>query len=175
MNELKYALKDDLESLLAEYQRSVPKQDETQEEVEYHREYYPDSYSDTLSQFHVFVNSPPIHTDGAVDDSDFPYVAIHCEDGNRESAVERQQMTVQLFIGIYNDAKDFSGMDDRDSVVQKIIDHYDAQPIVGGKFRAVYPQNWTVPDNDDGYYPYFYAGVQITFERVSMEYQDEFL
>nr|DAL24356.1 MAG TPA_asm: hypothetical protein [Caudoviricetes sp.] len=123
---------------------------------------------------HVFRNLPPLHDDPADDDDDFDYLAVYVSDGQRNSATEPEQMTAHIVCGVFDDSQDWAGADTLDLIIERILNHYDAAPLLDKQFRCTFPRNYTTVIDDDTF-PYFFAVVSLTFERITPEEEDPYV
>ena len=57
--------------------------------------------------------------------------------------------------------------------IARILDHFDAHPLLASRYRCVFPRNFANPDDDT--WPYFFGTVDLPFERVTMEEEDPYV
>lgn len=133
----------------------------------------------------IFKNSPPVHPDGD-DLKDFPYIVIQADSGSRDNIENPNEITVRFIIGVYDDSdvtayddttnrapsdpEPYTGADVRDNMIERIMNHYAARPVLDG-FRAVFPMSWATPDDD--LYPYFFAGISVPFRVPSVTLDED--
>lgn len=164
MYDLKRALMKDLAKLFKDPLYSAPDDEGTKYKV----------FHTAGKKINIFRNLPPLHDDPADDDDDFPYLAVYVSDGQRNSATEPEEMTAHIVCGVYDDDQAWAGADTLDLIIERILDHFDEAPQVGGKYRCTFPRNYTTVIDDDTF-PYFFAVVSLTFERVTPEEEDPYV
>lgn len=123
---------------------------------------------------HIFRNFPPLHDDASKDVDDFDYIAVYVSEGSRDTAESTEKMTAHLVVGVYDDAQDWSGADTLDLIIERVLNHYDEHPLLNHQFKCSYPRNYVLKV-DDEVFPYFFAVISLTFERVTMTEEDPYV
>lgn len=129
--------------------------------------------SEESKPLNIFFNGPPRHDDPDDDLDDFPYLVLATSEGGRSAADSPEQITLRIVVGIYDMDPNYAGGNTRDLIIRRILDHFDAHPLLASRYRCVFPRNFANPDDDT--WPYFFGTVDLPFERVTMEEEDPYV
>ena len=121
----------------------------------------------------VFFNSPPRHDDPKQDNDDSPFLVLQTSSGGRDSVTSPESITLRIVVGVYDMDPAYGGAETRDLIIRRILDHYDAKPLLGNQYMCTFPR--TFANGDEDMYPYFFGVVDLPFERVTMEQEDPYV
>ena len=108
----------------------------------------------------VFKQNLPKREHG--DDEDpFPYIIVRLDTGGVDTQIDPHRIQVILVIGIYDDDLENNGHEAVLEILEVIQEHYEALPVLNGKFRMEDPFFWALQDEES--YPYFYGAAQMTW------------
>lgn len=92
----------------------------------------------------------------------YPFVVVRLSNGIKQDNPSTLDNVVQLIIGVRNEDFEGGGFDDALSAMQEILNDFDRDPLIDRRYVLKYPVSWST--TDDSTYPYFYIGVETTWE-----------
>lgn len=96
------------------------------------------------------------------DDDPFPYLVVRINGGSVESQTDPHKVSVYILVGVYDGNAENQGHRTVLEIIELIQSHYERSPLLDGKFVFTDPFHWALQDEDS--YPYFFGGVEITFD-----------
>ena len=115
---------------------------------------------DQMSAVSVFAQNVPKRV--SEDDEDpFPFIVVRIVEGGIDSQTDPHKVSVYILVGVYDDNAENQGHRTVLEMIELIQMHYEGTPLLDGKFVFTDPFHWALQDEDS--YPYFYGGVEITF------------
>lgn len=108
----------------------------------------------------VFAQNLP-KRDSEDDDGPFPYIVARLDSGDIESQTDAYKVAVILLVGVYDDDKSNQGHKTVLEIMEVIQRHYEEIPLLDGRYVFTDPFHWALQDEES--YPYFFGGVQISF------------
>lgn len=96
------------------------------------------------------------------DDDPFPYIIVRIDSGDIESQTDPCKVSVFILIGIYDDDASNQGHRTVLEIMEVIQQHYEEIPLLDKQFTFTDPFHWALQDEES--YPYFFGGIEITFE-----------
>lgn len=102
-----------------------------------------------------------------------PYVIVRLLKGEDEGGRDDENIIhVVIIIGIYDDNPDQQGYRDAQNIVDMIYQRFSREPNLNGKAVFKGPFQWA--QQEDGYYPYFFAACTLQFVIPAIRREDEF-
>lgn len=95
------------------------------------------------------------------DEDPFPYIVARLDSGDIESQTDAYKVAVILLVGVYDDDKSNQGHKTVLEIMEVIQRHYEEIPLLDGRYVFTDPFHWALQDEES--YPYFFGGVQISF------------
>lgn len=95
------------------------------------------------------------------DEDPFPYIVARLDSGDIESQTDAYKVAVILLVGVYDDDKSNQGHKTVLEIMEAIQRHYEEIPLLDGRYVFTDPFHWALQDEES--YPYFFGGVQISF------------
>lgn len=108
----------------------------------------------------VFAQNLP-KRDSEDDDGPFPYIIVRLDSGDIESQTSDYKVSVFLLVGVFDDGKVNQGHKTVLEMIELIQRHYEETPLLDGQFVFTDPIHWALQDEES--YPYFFGGVEISF------------
>lgn len=96
------------------------------------------------------------------EDDPFPYIIARINGGDIEDQTTPCKVSVFLLIGIFDDDVENQGHRAVLEIMEVIQEHYEGTPLLDGQFVFTDPFHWALQDEES--YPYFFGGVEITFD-----------
>lgn len=123
--------------------------------------------SDIYERLKVYSQDLPVESNREdTDENNFPYVIVRLIDGEMDN-LEPYEVEVLFLIGVYDKNADRQGYRDVMHVINVILERYGKQAVLDSKYTAKYPFNWALQDTDT--HPYYFGGVEITFELPAIK------
>lgn len=104
---------------------------------------------------------PLITADDEDESQFFPYFIVRLSEGKTEDDDSPWLITADILLGVCENDKDVPGHEHIMVMIQRITDHFAAEPLLNHKFRAEQNMEWAVQDEDT--YPFYFGGVEIKF------------
>ena len=124
-----------------------------------------------------FVHALPVRQgydgyDSPVDDDDLPepYIIAEVTGGKQASPDDAHLVTAAAVVCVCDDDTARQGHKDILTIIHRIIERFDKNPLLVGKFVFRHPLEWTLSDEDT--YPYYYGGLLLTFEVPAIQRED---
>lgn len=95
------------------------------------------------------------------DEDPFPYIIVRVDSGKVESQTDPHKVAVILLVGVFDDDPANQGHRAVLEILETIQHHYEAVPLLDGKFVFTDPFNWALQDEES--YPYFFGAANLTF------------
>ena len=107
-------------------------------------------------------------------DDDFPYIIVALNEGSIENESSAQEVSVLLYIGVYDNAENVNGHKDIINIIEKIYERFAKNPVLAKRYVFKYPMTWALQDEkeDVDTYPYFFGGIEMKFETYAMVKED---
>ncbi len=91
----------------------------------------------------------------------FPAIIVRLLNGKIESPTSAHEVTLLLWIGIWDDNLRNEGHDTVLEIIEGIQQHYQEKPALGAAFFQD-PFEWVLQDEES--FPFFYGGCSVTFQ-----------
>lgn len=117
-----------------------------------------------------YEQSLPIRQLDEEDDDPYPYCIVRIVEGNTPDAMSAQSVKTILVIGVYDDGVDSQGHKSILNIIQRIQERFFKNPILANQFVVQPGFDWTLQDEDS--YPYYFGGIEITWETSSIRRED---
>lgn len=108
----------------------------------------------------VFEQHLPKRLDDESEDP-FPYIIVRLDSGGIDTQTDPHKVAVLLLVGIFDDSIKNEGHKAVMEIIEKIQNHYEAEPVLAGQFRRTDPFNWALQDEES--YPYFFGAANLTW------------
>lgn len=122
-----------------------------------------------------FVHSLPTKVGGdeSLTDADYPepYIVSEIMGGKQASENDPHVVNVAVNICVCDDNTAKHGHQDILSIIHRIIERFNKNPVLAGRFVLQYPLQWELIDEDN--YPYYFGGLLMNFEVAAIEKEDE--
>lgn len=102
----------------------------------------------------------------------FPYILIRIEDGEIKDEASAQTINTNLIIGIYDNSYDKQGHKDVLNIIADIYERFAKMAVLGSRYTIQYPIIWTL--QEEASYPYYYGGMQLSWEAAAIRREDKF-
>lgn len=99
---------------------------------------------------------------GKRDKDHFPYILVALQDGEDPSQMEPNTCHVIIMLGVYDNDESYQGYKDTLNALQKTYHHLMSNQIFENQFSINYPIKWRV--NEEDVYPYFFGGLETTWD-----------
>ena len=122
----------------------------------------------------TFVHSLPIKqgSDEEPADADLPepYIVSEITGGKRAAEDDPHVASVAVVICVCDDSTARQGHKDALAIIHRILERFEKNPCLAGKFVLQHPLEWSLSDEDT--YPYYYGGLLMNFEVPAIEKED---
>ena len=115
---------------------------------------------------------PQITEDDEDSSQFFPYTIVRVANCTTKGDEDPWHVTMLVYFGIYDDAKDSHGHEAILNMVQRVADRFVHEPLLAHSYRA--EQNIYAELQDDDTYPYYFGGIEFTFTAPKIERRVEF-
>ena len=102
----------------------------------------------------------------------YPYIIVRTADGEIEDENSAQQVNLTLLIGIFDPDYNKQGHKDILNIISKVYERFAKCPILNGKYTIQYPILWTLQDEES--YPFYFGGMNLTFEIAAIRREDPY-
>ena len=113
-------------------------------------------------------NLPQLDADNDI--SFYPYIVVKLADGEVIDETSLHKIKVLFIVGVFDDALDNQGDKDIVSIIQKMMEGLQKNPIIEKKFTLSYPLRWTIHEED--VYPFYFGGVETYWETNPIQRED---
>lgn len=121
-----------------------------------------------------FVHSLPIKNgydeEPKNEDLPEPYIVSEIEGGKRAAPDDPHVVSMAVVICVCDDNTARQGHKDTLDIIQHIVERFEKNPCLAGKFVLQHPLDWSLSDEDT--YPYYYGGLIMNFEVVAIGRED---
>ena len=128
------------------------------------------------SEIHIFkYGLPVIPLDGeeGEEDEPFPYLIIRPAEGETgEGISSTHQVHVGMLIGIYDRDTGKKGDIHVLKLIKDIMERFMKNPALAGKYYAEEKINWVLQAEDT--YPYFFGGIEMTFNIPAVRRESKY-
>ena len=100
-----------------------------------------------------------------------PYIVSEINGGKKATDDDAHIITVAVIICVCDDNTARHGHQDILSIIQRIVERFGKNPVLGGRFVMRPALDWSLSDEDT--YPYYYGGLLMQFEVPAIEKEDE--
>lgn len=108
-------------------------------------------------KINIIEQNLPVQKDD--DDTEpYPYVLVKIMDGDIPENEEKQTVSMNFMIGIYDENEDSQGANIVLNVIQDIIERFRKNPILNKKFIMQQKVRWALQEDDT--YPYYFGGME---------------
>lgn len=102
----------------------------------------------------------------------FPYFIVRLAGGGIDHEEEKSdedpwKVTVDVFLGIFDDSTDSQGSDDIINMIQRVMNRFVHEPTLAHVFRAKQDMSFQLQDEDT--YPYYFGAVELNFDIPKIE------
>lgn len=91
----------------------------------------------------------------------FPYAIVRASEGTTQDDFEPWIVTVDLIFGIYDNDPKNAGHEHVSIMIQRVIDRFEAEPLLNRKFRAQPDPQWVLQDEDS--FPFYFGAIRMKF------------
>ena len=91
----------------------------------------------------------------------FPFIVVRVMGGKIESPAEAHEVTLLLWIGVFDDDLKNEGHDAVLEIIERVQQHYQENPTLGAAFFKD-PFEWVLQDEES--FPLFYGGCSLIFQ-----------
>ena len=102
----------------------------------------------------------------------YPYIIVRIADGEIKDENSAQEANITLLFGTYESDYDKQGHKDILNIIAKIYERFAKFPVLNGKYTIQYPILWTLQDEES--YPFYFGGMNLTFEIAAIRREDEY-
>lgn len=102
----------------------------------------------------------------------YPYIIVRIDDGEIKDEDSAQTVNVYLIIGIYEPDYDKQGHKDVLNIITKLYERFAKMPVLNGKYTIQYPVLWALQEEES--YPFYFGGMNLTFEIAAVRREDEY-
>ena len=102
----------------------------------------------------------------------FPYAIVRATGWNTKDDEDPWHVTIQVYLGIYDDAAESHGHEGLINMIEKICNRFVHEPLLAHNYRA--EQNIDAELQEDDTYPYYFGGIQFTFTAPKLARKIEF-
>ena len=107
------------------------------------------------------------------DPSYIPYILVRVREGIvPESQSDNSTAKAVIVIAVYDDGADYVVENDVLSVIQRIIERFSKDALLGDKYNFTGRMEWALSDEDT--YPYQFGGVEIEFTLPTIVKEDDY-
>lgn len=138
-------------------------------------EYYdPDNKSSSeYIPLNFFAQSLPIESSREdEEDTHFPYVIVKLDNGTVPDADSPHEVKVVIVIGLYDNDNKNQGHRDVLHIISMIYERFAKQPMLIHKYVAKESFNWALQDEET--HPYYFGGIELSFDIPAIKKEDEF-
>lgn len=128
-----------------------------------------------LEPFKIFRHKIPERTSAKFDYSNedthnevYPFCIVKINQGQKESNQSLEDIVLNIVIGVKNDGFEGEGFDDVMACIQAIWNDFNRNPILEKIYLFKYPLNWALDDSEEDRHPFYFGGIQLTFESMSL-------
>lgn len=98
----------------------------------------------------------------------YPFCLVKIDQGQKESNEKLEENVLNILIGVKNESFEGEGYDDVMACIQAIWNDFNHNPILEKKYLFKYPLSWALDGSEEERHPFYYGGIQLTFESKSM-------
>lgn len=117
-----------------------------------------------------FEQSLPIRQLDEEYDDPYPYCIVRIVEGETPDGMSAQSVKTILIIGVYDDRVEAQGHKSILNIIQRIQERFFKNGVLADQFIMQPGFNWTLQDDDS--YPYYFGGIEITWETSSIRRED---
>lgn len=102
-----------------------------------------------------------------------PYIIVELDEGNSGNTDKAEQVKMRLIICIYDDEENNQGHKDVMEIIEQVKNRFLINPLLKNQYRYNEDEGiqWALPDDDT--HPYFFGGLDITFEAPTVRKEDD--
>lgn len=126
---------------------------------------------DPLVPIKIFEQRLPIKSEE--EETPFPFLLIKLVSGEQTNLINGQHVVeVNFVVGIYDMRNENSGEDDVASVINKVLEDLQSNPIIDGFFELDFESSlsWSISDEENQ--PYYFGAVSAFFRVSKLMRQD---
>lgn len=129
--------------------------------------------NDEMKSMSVFEDMVPHPSSEDDEFSFFPYTIVRAQSGKAvEESEEESTAKFLILIGVYDSEEKYPLNRDVLMLIQRIIERFSKNYILGGFYQRKGEIEWTISDED--VYPYCFGGLEINFTIPKIYKEDEF-
>lgn len=102
----------------------------------------------------------------------FPYVIVKLDSGNIPDTSSAHEVKTIIVIGLYDNNLNNQGYRDILHIINMIYERFAENPCLCKKYIAKEPFNWALQDEET--HPYFFGGIELSFDIPAVKREDEF-
>jgi len=102
----------------------------------------------------------------------FPYAIVRLASGDTQDDNDCWSIKTEILLGCYDESTDSHGHLDVLETIQRICDRFAAKPLLAQKYYAGQHIQWALQDEDT--YPYYFGGIEITFNLPKIGREDDY-
>lgn len=102
----------------------------------------------------------------------YPYCIVRIVSGITENAMSPQNVRTLLIFGIYDAGMDAQGHTWILNIIQRIQERFRKNPVLAGQYVMQDRFEWSLQDEDT--YPYYFAGIDVTWDTASVRREDAY-
>lgn len=108
------------------------------------------------------------YSDEDTHDEVYPFCLVKIDQGQKESNESLEDNVLNILIGVKNEGLEGEGYDDVMACIQAIWNDFNRNPILENKYLFKYPLSWALDGSEEERHPFYYGGIQLTFESRSL-------
>lgn len=97
----------------------------------------------------------------------FPFIVVYLESGTVQSSAMAHSISVGVAIGVYDNDDSMQGYRDVLLIISKILERFEKNNILGKKFIADFPAEWSLQEPGDITCPCFYGSLALRFDTAT--------
>ena len=102
----------------------------------------------------------------------YPYIVVRLVDGEVRDENSAQEVNIYLLIGIFEPEYDKQGHKDVLNIIAKVYERFAKMSVLNGKYTIQYPILWALQDEES--YPYYFGGMNLSFEAAAIRREDPY-
>lgn len=95
-----------------------------------------------------------------------PYVVVRIRRGKTQDDDSPQIIEMVLVACVYDQDRNRQGYRDAMHIINEIYHHYSVNAVIGRKWEALYPMEWTTQEEDT--HPYYFAALSLRIQAPAV-------
>ena len=131
-----------------------------------------DETSQKYVPIRMFSQDLPIESSREDDeDNHFPYLIVKLDSGKMPDETSAHEVKVVILIGIFDDSNNNQGHRDVLHIINMIYERFAKKPMLKHQYVAKMPFEWAL--QDENVHPYFFGGIEMSFDIPAVRREDE--